>query len=367
VQLRELRLFQFRNVDQLQVSFSASANLFVGRNGQGKTNILEAIYLLAYGKSFRTAVVRDCIQRGRDECVVAGIIGNGALERELQVAVAKDEKKLMVHGKPVALAQFVGNLHMLAFASEHLGVVRGAPGERRAFLDRAMIALFPGHLHHLAAYARALRQRNRLLAEVRDGTAPRDGELLETWDEALIRNGLQILRNRTRYVQQLKEFLPAGVFGTERLTLHYLATVVAHGEDVPDDEAQFRERLARVRRVDERNGYTSVGPHRDDLKLFVNGMSLPDFGSAGQQRSCLLSLLFAQMEVHRKAHGVYPVFLVDDIEGELDDDRLRSFLDYLVDRTQTFMTTAKGRLVPAMPLGVRRFEVSAGRIVSVSS
>ncbi len=366
MQLRELRLFQFRNVDQLQVSFSAGANLFVGRNGQGKTNILEAIYLLAYGKSFRTAAVRDCVQRGRYECSVAGIVASGALERELQVAIAKDEKKLMVYGKPVALEEFAGNLHVLAFASEHLNVVRGAPAERRAFLDRAMIALFPGHLHHLSGYARALRQRNMLLAEVRDGVA-REGQLLESWEEALIRNGLQILRNRTRYVRQLKESLPAGVFGTERLTLHYLATVADDGVADQDDEAQFRARLASVRRTDERNGYTSVGPHRDDLKLFVDGMSLADFGSAGQQRSCLLSLLFAQMEVHRKTHGVYPVFLVDDIEGELDDDRLRSFLDYLVDRTQTFMTTAKGRLVPAMPLDVRRFEVSAGRIVCASS
>ncbi len=364
MQLTKLRLFNYRNIEDLELSPSAGINLFSGRNGQGKTNLLESIYLLGYGKSFRTSTPKDCIRHEQTECCVEGTVQHGNRTRDLKVVISREEKKLFLLGKPATLDEFVGNLHILAFTHEHLKVVRGGPADRRAFLDRAMVTLYPGHVTHLTSYERALKQRNRVLAEAREGRTRAEEDLLDSWDEALVRPGARILWSRRRYAKQMKEELPPRLFGTETLKLHYLTTIPIAAEEAesPDIERQFREQLRKSRENDLRTGYTTVGPHRDDLKLFVNGKSLVDFGSAGQQRSCLLALYFSQMEIHRKVHGYYPIFLVDDAEAELDEQRLRIFLNYISDRTQLFLTSAKHFLLPVMPENTRRFDVRDGAL-----
>jgi DNA replication and repair protein RecF len=364
VQLTKLRLFNYRNIGELELSPSAGANLFSGQNGQGKTNLLESIYLLGYGKSFRTSNPKECIQHDRTEGCVEGTVEHAGRTRNLKIIITKEEKRLFLMDKPAPLDQFLGNLHLLAFTHEHLGVVRGGPADRRAFLDRAMVTLYPGHVAQLTAYERALKQRNRVLAKAREGQGRLDADLLDSWDEALVRPGTKILRNRRLYAEQMKEGLPGGLFGTETLKLHYLSTVTAAADasDAVGAEHQFRTQLRGSRENDLRLGFTSIGPHRDDLRLFVNGKSLVNFGSAGQQRSCLLALYFSQMEIHQKFHGYYPVFLVDDAEAELDEQRLRTFLKYVSNRTQLFLTSAKDFLLPILPENTRGFDVQNGAV-----
>ena len=362
MQLTRLRVFQFRNFSQEEIFLSPGLNLFLGANAQGKTNLLEAIYLLGYGKSFRTAQPRDCVQHGAKEGRVEGTVAKGGLERELGVEISERGKRLTVHDKDVPIEEFIGSLHVLAFTSGHLEIVRGGPAQRRAFLDRAMVTLYPAHVRRLASYGRALKQRNRVLAEARDRGARPDERLLESWEETLIRDGARIAANRLSYVAKMKETLPAGVFGAEILKLRYISTARVESGAPEEMEEVLRSKLRQAREVDLKVGHTSVGPHRDDLKLFVNTKPLSEFGSAGQQRSALLALYFAQMEIHRGAHGFYPLLLVDDAEAELDDERLAAFLKYLAQRTQTVLTTAKSALLPAMPSGVRTFEIEAGTV-----
>ncbi len=362
MRITRLRLYNYRNIGELEIFPSAGTSLFSGRNGQGKTNLLESIYLLGYGKSFRTANPKDCIRHGQKECCIEGTIEHGEWTRDLQILISNTGKKLLLRGKPVALDEFVGNLHLLAFTHEHLSVVRGAPADRRAFLDRAMIALYPAHISHLVAYGRALRQRNRILSSAREAGSKIDDTLLDSWDEALVMPGSRILSSRWHYVEQMKASLPRGLFDPEVLKIHYLSTVAKEDLEIRQIEEHFRRRLLQARTSDQKTGYTSVGPHRDDLKLYVNGKSLVDFGSAGQQRSSLLSLYFSQMEIHHRIHGFYPVFLVDDAEAELDEQRLDAFLEYLSERTQTFLTTAKKFLLSAIPENACHFEVKNGAV-----
>jgi DNA replication and repair protein RecF len=362
VQITRLRLFQYRNIRDLEIFPSGGINLFAGRNGQGKTNLLEAIYLLGFGRSFRTATPRDCIHHDMEDCRVEGTVVHGSLTRDLQVSITRTEKKLFLLGKPVALEEFVGNLHLMAFTQEHINVVRGGPADRRAFLDRAMVTLYPGHIGYLAAYGRSLKQRNKLLASAHEEQRDVEEKLLDSWDEALITSGTRILWNRLRYVELMKKELPQGLFDGEILKMHYLSSVAAEEGDVPQIEEAFRRHLLKVRAKDRANGYTSMGPHRDDLRLYLNGKSLPDFGSAGQQRSALLALYFSQMEIHRKLHGFYPVFLVDDAEAELDPHRLNTFLDYLMRRSQTFLSSAKDFLIAAVAEKASRYEVKSGMV-----
>jgi DNA replication and repair protein RecF len=365
VQLLKLRVYHYRNLEQQEIHFSSGTNLFSGLNGQGKTNLLEAIYILGYGRSFRTAKPKECIRHGEVECAVEGAVQHRGSSRNLIVLINSNEKELLVYGKPVQLDEFVGLFHVVVFSGAHLSIVRGGPGERRSFLDRAMVTIFPGHLRLLATYGRALKQRNRIMAAAKEISGGLDESLLDSWDEMLVREGSRIVLNRQRYVQRLKAEVQTGLFGAEVLKIHYLSTVPdQHSSE--EIEARFRERLQAVRAADQKSGFTSVGPHRDDLKLYADGKALADFGSAGQQRSCLLALYFAQMEIHMKEHGFYPVFLVDDVEAELDDHRLRTFLGYLSDRTQTFLTTAKEALVPTLPGPIHRYEVKAGTVVPCS-
>jgi DNA replication and repair protein RecF len=363
VELTRLAVHQYRNIDGQEITFSSGTNLLVGRNGQGKTNLLEAIYLLGYGKSFRTSVPKECIQHGCKDARIEGTILSSGLSRELKILLASPDKKLLLHNKPVPLDEFAGNLHVLAFTQEHMRVVRGGPGERRAFLDRAMILLFPGHVRYMASFGRALKQRNALLAQ----PGEIDEALLESWEEALIQNGVRIIVNRRRYVDQIKRNLPPGLFGSDLLKVHYLSNVASEQSRLPEEiEKEFRQKLQNARNSDRRSGFTSIGPHRDELKIFFNGKSLVDFGSAGQQRSGLLSLYFAQMEIHREVHGFYPIFLMDDAEAELDEVRLRTFLSYLAERTQMFLTTAKESFFrPLLPRQFQHFQVESGHVAPV--
>jgi DNA replication and repair protein RecF len=141
--------------------------------------------------------------------------------------------------------------------------------------------------------------------------------------------------------------------------------VPLEGHNAEELATEFRAKLSRTRSPDLKSGFTSVGPHRDDLKLLINGKALADFGSAGQQRSCLILLYFAQMEIHRRIHGFYPVFLMDDVEAELDPERLKIFLGYLSERTQTFLATAKPSFLPTLVCEVRKFEIDSGRPLQV--
>ncbi len=362
MRLSTLRLFNFRNFTRAEVAFSPGSNLLFGRNAQGKTNVLEAIYILGYGKSFRTVVSKDCIQHGEKLCRVEGVVETPSVERDLGVVISSREKKLVLHRKSVGWAEFVGNLHVAAFTTEHLRVIRGGPGERRAFLDRAMVTVCPGHIARLAGYTRALHQRNKLVSWYQRQDRQVDDSLLEAWEEKLIEEGTPILRDRARYVETLKSRLPDKLFGDDTLTLKYISNAALEPGDGSELERGFRERLREKRNADLQSGFTSVGPHRDDLKLFLNGKSLAEFGSAGEQRSSLLSLYFAQMEVHREVHGFYPVFMVDDVEAELDSERMKRFLGHLAQRTQVFLTTARETSIAEIAAGVCRYEVRSGTI-----
>ncbi len=365
MQALNLRFYQYRNLCHQQVDFCPATNLFCGQNGQGKTNILEAVYLLGYGRSFRTASPRDCIQYGSTGCRLEGKIEHGSMTRELAITISQsEEKKLLVHHKAVGLAEFIGNFHTLAFTQEHLRVVRGGPAERRAFLDRAMLTTCPGHIQRLAGYGRALRQRNHLLVAAGRG-ARADREQLDSWDEKLIQEGTPIVLNRRNYVARLREEFVNPFCRNEDFVFRYSSRVTDADAADSEVEGDFRRRLREARGIDERKGFTTVGPHRDDLLLMLDGRPLADFGSAGQQRSCLLALYFSQMEIHRKACGFYPVFLMDDVEAELDSQRLQAFLEHLAKRTQTFLTTAKEQLLPPLGADVLQFRVDAGRIEPV--
>jgi DNA replication and repair protein RecF len=190
-----------------------------------------------------------------------------------------------------------------------------------------------------------------------------DEALLESWEERVIDAGAKIICSRRRYVQEIEARLPIGLFGDEKVQLEYGN---AASDELAEVAADLRRRLMARRPSDLKNAATSVGPHRDDLEIRLAGKRLADFGSAGQQRSGLVALYLAQMERHKEEFGFYPILLMDDVEAELDPERLKSMLEHLAPRTQLFLTTAKEAILPRLDGSVRRFEIMGGGIKNVA-
>ncbi len=333
--LRRLVLHNFRNVDQVEVFPDPGFNILWGENAQGKTNILEAIYLLGHLKSFRTTRNDELIRKGFPFGRIAGEVEEKEVRHTIGVVIQEEGKNIRVDGKPVTrTTDFPGYLRSVLFAPEEVGLARGYPAGRRALLDRAVFQADPAFLELAREYQRYLKQRNRLLKE---------GSRLERllpWSEGLVKAGARVRRMRIRYLQRLvpllKETYRAITDGREEADLIYPARVSAEYEL----QEQLRCELKSQTAQEIRTGTTLAGPHRDDIQFMVNGLSLRSYGSQGQQRSFLLAFKTAQIMDLESHVGCLPVLLLDDMTGELDRQRQEFFFQFLRERrSQVFVTT----------------------------
>jgi DNA replication and repair protein RecF len=339
--LRSVEAQNFRNLAGKNL-WGDGLNILYGNNGQGKTNWLEAIYVLAHTKSFRTSKLQESIQFGSDAAYLrAEVAQTEHISRELQVSIQGKSKTISVNGKREPISRYAGQLHTVAFTSDELDVVRGVPDARRRFLDRGVVSLHPGYAQTLADYNRVIRQKNRLLQDILDGRLRQTEALdvLRPWNDQLAQLSVQVHRSRSAYVNKLNEALDHTLFG-DNVAIRYRSSLEEHG-DVGDYETLIVERLQFRLPTEMAAGTSLIGPHRDDLEILFDGRDLRAFGSAGQQRSALITLDLAAISVYHSEHKDYPVFLIDDVDAELDDRRINYLLEYLDGRTQTFVTTSK--------------------------
>lgn len=359
----------FRNLGG-RVEFGPGLNVLWGPNAQGKTNLLEAIYALANTKSFRTNQLREAIAFGADEAIVRGEVARGGLSRTIQMRLAGPRKEFYVNGKREQTVEYIAHLDAVAFSFEELGIVRGEPAERRRFVDRGVVGLKPTYLKTLAEYNRILKQKNRLLrdaAEAAEASPQRAASLrgtTEAWNQQLVGAGTRIHRARTLYVERLSRALAQNLFG-ERIDVRYRSSFEGKG-DLSDYETLFGERLRLRLDAELAAGYALIGPHRDDLEIFVEGREVSRFGSAGQQRSALLILDLAQVSVYHESFEEYPVLLIDDIDAELDRDRIDRLLGHLEGKAQTFVSTSKRDIADAYRGRAEIFSVGAGRVAAMA-
>ena len=340
--LESLDIKNFRNLEGKMICGS-DLNVIFGENGQGKTNWLEAIYLLATTKSFKTAKLQEAIKFGEELALVKGIVKQSdEIHRELQVALQGNTKILTVNGKKEVVTRFLGELHAVIFNSDELEIVRGLPEARRKFLDGGIVSIYPPFVQTLADYNRVIRQKNSLLQSARDNefSLEKTAELLEPWNEQLIVHAARIHKARLRFVERLNEVLEKKLFGKEEITIRYASSLEGKG-DLSDYAALLEERLRLRVQAELVAGHSLIGTHRDDLDILFDGYDLRKFGSSGQQRSALLILQIANLSVYFEQNQEYPLFLLDDIDAELDYRRIGQLLEFLQDKTQTFVTTSK--------------------------
>lgn len=340
--LESLEAQNFRNLNG-KLNCGKSLNIIFGENGQGKTNWLEAIYLLATTKSFKTARLQEAIKFDENLAIVRGTVHQGEhIDRVLQVALEGGAKILSVNNKKESVVRFLGELHAVIFNSDELEIVRGHPDARRKFLDGGIVSIYPPFVQTLADYNRVVRQKNSLLQSARENrfSLEKTAELLEPWNEQLIGLAARIHKARIRFVERLNEVLEKKLFGKEEITIRYASSLEGKG-DLSDYAALLAERLQIRVQAELAAGYALVGTHRDDLDILFDGRDLRKFGSSGQQRSALLILQLANLSVYHLQNQEYPLFLLDDVDAELDYRRIGHLLEFLQDKTQTFVTTSK--------------------------
>jgi DNA replication and repair protein RecF len=348
VKLAGLELFQYRNHGQVKFAFDAPLQFFVGANALGKTNLVESIYVLATGRSFRrTAQTRDLVMHGCDEAAVRGEVLRGGFQTRLEVRLGKS-RRLTVNGNEVHLLRdYVRHLSVVAFHPEDLMIVRGGPDVRRDFVDRAAFTLFPEYLDEYSRYQRALAERNQLL---KHGAAP--GEL-EAWTEELAVTGAGLATARMKYLGQ---FLPAAkeafeeIFGPVGLELAYDPSPKALLEEPVEVWREVMLRALKDREADDRfRGFTTVGPHRDDLKIELGGKEARVYASQGQTRALALAFRVAQIRHAEGVLGSAPLFILDDVGSELDETRRGFLADFLAaSPVQAFITATDRNLLPPL-------------------
>lgn len=335
--LDNLKLRCYRNLVGIDLAWNKHFNVIYGQNAQGKTNLLEAIYLLSHLKSFRGARGLELINHTAEKALVDGVVNKGGVIHRLEIGLQKNGRNPRVDGKTVQkLSQFLGYLRTVLFTPEELGCIKGFPAGRRSLLDRAILQTDPGYLDRVQEYDRILRQRNQLLKQQASDVE------LTPWTVGLVRSGSRIRYDRKNY---LERFLPllCQVYkeitgGTESAGLNYSIEQNTREELA----AHLAETFARLASREKKLGVSLAGPHRDELDFIVDGRSLRSFGSQGQQRSFLLAFKAAQVMDLEEHHKEPPVLLLDDLASELDSRRQEGFFDFLLNRRgQVFLTSAQ--------------------------
>jgi DNA replication and repair protein RecF len=363
--IESVEVNNFRNL-RGKISWGPGLNIIYGNNAQGKTNWLEAIYTLSRTKSFRTQRLQESIQFGEDTAFIEGQVSSGEdLHKELRLSLRENTKSIWVNGKREQLARYLGLLQVFAFTADQLEVVRGMPEARRHFIDRGVASLRPAYVQTVSDYNKVLKQKNRILQDAAEREARLDDteNLIAPWNEQLARFGAEIHNARVDYTERLNQALERNLFEPAELQIRYLSSLESKG-DLSDYEALLRQRLELRLPAEASAGRALVGPHKDDLGIHLAGREMRTYGSSGQQRSALLLLDLAAISVYNSSHNDYPVFLVDDVDAELDEKRIRSLLQYLEGRTQTFITTSKRSHLEGFLSRANLYEIIGGAAVA---
>lgn len=342
MRIKNIELRNFRNYEALSLDTEEQFNVIYGDNGQGKTNILEAVYLCAAGRSHRTSRDGDLIRIGEKGYYIKLEVDRSDLPKSIEIAYEQNQKKkIRVNEIPIQkLGNLMGNLNAVLFSPEDLKIVKEGPLERRRFLDITVSQLRPSYFYDLQQYARILEQRNNLLREI--NVNPSLSDTLVVWNVNLIKTGARIMKVRNEFLSRLEVLAGrshrALTDGEERLCIKYSPSVAC--EDLGDTasiEKAFEKELEARRKQEAVKQTTLCGPQRDDFDVLLNEMSIRLYGSQGQQRTAVLSLKLSEIDLMQEETGEYPVLLLDDVMSELDPNR-QEYLFTSLRNIQTFIT-----------------------------
>ena len=342
--LEKIALQHYRNYESLTAEFENKVNVILGENAQGKTNVMEAMYVLAMAKSHRTSNDKDLIRWDQDYARIEGRVkkNNGSIPLELMIS-KKGKKAKFNHLEQKRLSQYIGNMNVVMFAPEDLNLVKGSPQIRRRFIDMEIGQVSSVYLHEYSQYQKILHQRNAYLKQIQMRKVT-DDTMLAVLTEQFIHYAARILMKRFEFLELLQNWakpIHQGISrGLETLEIRYKPSLeVSESMDMSKIVERFQEKFDKIEMREKERGTTLIGPHRDDLEFYVNGRDVQTFGSQGQQRTTALSLKLAEIELIQSEINEYPILMLDDVLSELDDYRQSHLLNTIQGKVQTFVTT----------------------------
>ncbi|MDF0479837.1 DNA replication/repair protein RecF [Vagococcus sp. PNs007] len=345
MRVTSIQLENYRNYEKLSLEFSRDLVIFLGENAQGKTNLLESIYVLAMTRSHRTTTEKELIQWDKDYARLLSYVEKKNHDVSLEMAISKKGKKTKVnHIEQKKLSDYIGELNVVLFAPEDLFLIKGAPQIRRRFVDMELGQIDPIYLHHLTTYQKILKQRNKYLKQLGFKGNKEGDDYLDVLSEQLASAGSKVIFSRYRFIEKLEKWahsIHQGITdGRETLKMKYDSSIsVRENMTQVEIESIFLSELMKSKLKELHKQTTLFGPHRDDLLFYINGQDVQTYGSQGQQRTAALSLKLAEIELINFEIGEYPILLLDDVMSELDDERQIHLLKTIEGKVQTFVTT----------------------------
>jgi DNA replication and repair protein RecF len=343
--LKKLAVVNYRNYKKEELSFDNNVNVFIGENAQGKTNIMEAIYVLAMANSHRTPRVKELIHWDEDYAKIEGVVQKKSGPLHLSFVITQKGKKAKLNQlEQRRLTDYIGACNVVMFAPEDLNLVKGSPQVRRRFIDMEIGQINPLYIYHLSQYQKILAQRNHLLRDMFRNKSNENQTMLEILTEQMIEVAARIVHKRLGFISMLETWaLPihTGITrGNEQLRIEYKSSIeVSDKQELSKMIEAFQNKFVKIKDREIDRSTTLFGPHRDDLIFYVNEKDVQTFGSQGQQRTTALSLKLAEIELIHAEIGEYPILLLDDVLSELDDHRQSHLLNTIQNKVQTFVTT----------------------------
>lgn len=362
--ISSLEIENFRNYSCQKIELSPYTNVFYGNNAQGKTNILEAVYLFSHGRSHRARTDNELIKFGESFYDLNLLFSDKQRDYKARIRFLNNGKKqIKINNVPITkLSMLMSYLNVVMFSPEDLELIKGGPSEKRHFIDEAISQLYPKYLSNLISYHKTLAQKNSLLKNLKFSDKKSDA-MLSVWNEQLAEFGCGIYISRRDFLNSLSQFASAihSDISGEDFKISY-APGIRVNSDEKDLKKEFYEVLEQNQRREIELGSTQVGIQRDDFKIFVNGNEAKFFASQGQQRTCVLTLKMAEAEFINSLRGEYPVLLLDDIMSELDINRRKYLWERIIDK-QVLLTCTDVDILNDSS-NTKLFNVSGGKIIN---
>ena len=357
--IKKLILLNYRNYKELDLDFGKSVNVIMGDNAQGKTNILEAIYYCAFAKSHRTSRDKELINWEANDAYISASIGRERLDKRIDINILKDGKKgIRINTiKIKKIGELFGTFNVVMFSPEDLKIIKESPGLRRKFIDMEICQINSKYYFNLVQYNKVLNERNTILKN-----RNLSEDMLEIYDEQLSEFGEYIIKHRLDYLEKLNyygtEIHKDITMNKEKIEFKYQSSI----KNLEDIKNKFLELLKKNRKRDIEKGISTIGPHRDDFSVYINGVDTKSFGSQGQQRTAVLTMKFSSLRIVKEVTGEYPILLLDDVLSELDFNRKRYILS-TIGEIQTIITcTGIEDINEYLDSKARVFNVCSGKI-----
>ncbi|MDD2518324.1 MAG: DNA replication/repair protein RecF [Bacilli bacterium] len=340
--IKSIKITNFRNYTDLNISFSPNINIIYGDNGQGKTNLLESIYVLGITKSHKLLIDNYLIKNNAKFARVSGIIQDELLSTKLEVILEQKRKQLKVDENLVRKASdYISKMSIIIFYPEDLELIKGSPSLRRRYLNVQLSQIHKNYLNVLNDYNKLLKQRNEMLKNF-PKTKTMDNNYFEIITESLIDRGSRIYRYRDNYIKNINKNIDEiyeSIMNIPKFNIIYKPIFNIKNFEINSLKNEFQEQLKKSRESELKIGMTLIGPHRDDFDFMINDLNLKTYGSQGQQRAAVLSLKLSEIPIFKSYKNTYPILLLDDVFSELDDSKKNNLLKYITNNIQTFITT----------------------------